>query len=225
MSRTVKRHRFWLIPVCIVVAGIMSLYGWQQLNAQTPGGEIRGESGLPTGAPGSVPPGAPGVPGDPNAPAPAPMAPPAPSAPTIELASVLPTGVKAMNIKNWDGQVTSILRFKYKILDDRVITVHLPALYKKEKMTRDAWDTLFQCFGMDVEARMEAGNRNQLVDMGPFASRFMAELKGEVPGIMSSAPQEKIDPVTGAPIDLTRTDLPDVYGGDVSLPPLMPGMP
>lgn len=228
MSRTVKRHRFWLIPVCIVIAGIMSLYGWQQLNAQTPGGpggEIRGESGLPSGAPGSVAPGAPGVPGDPNAPAAGPVAPPPPPVPTIELNSVLPTAVKAMNIKNWDGKVTSILRFKYKTLDDRVITVHLPALYKKEKMTRDGWDTLFQCFGMDVEAQMEAGNRNQLVSMGPFASRFMAELKGEAPSIMSSAPQEKIDPDTGAPMDYARNNLSDIYGGDVSLPPLLPGMP
>jgi len=216
MSRTVKRHRFWLIPVCIVVAGIMSLYGWQQLNAQPP------QSGI---APGPGMPGGPPLQADPNAPAAAPVAPPPPPVPTIELNSVLPTGVKAMNIKNWDGQVTSILRFKYKTLDDRIITVHLPGSYKTEKMTRDAWDTLFQCFGMDVEAQIEAGNRNQLADIRPYIGRFMAEMKGEAPGIMSSGPQEKIDPVTGAPIDYARTNLPDIYGGDVSLPPLLPGMP
>lgn len=210
MSRTVKRHRSWLIPVCIVVAGIMSLYGWQQLNAQPPA-----QPGVPGGPP---------LPGDPNAPTAGAVAPPPPPEPTIELNSVLPTGVKAMNIKNWDGQVTSILRFKYKTLDDRIITVHLPGSYKAEKMTRDGWDTLFQCFGMDVEAQMEASNRNQLADVRPYVSRFMAEMKGEAPSVVSAESQPKVDPITGVPMDYARTHMPDIYGGDVSLPPLLPGM-
>ena len=211
MSRAVIKHKSWLIPLCLLAAAIASLYGWQQLQAQN---VAPGMEGAPPGVAG--PPVAPPTPGAPGA-VPAPVAPPA--EPTCTLSSVLPSGVRSMKIKNWDGTVTELLRFKYKTMDHRLITVHLPAIFKKEQKTKAGWDTLFQVFGMDYEARVDAIQRNQPPDLSAFMGQLMAEIQGQVPLALPGGSS----PAAQA-MDYARSNLPSIYGGSVTLPPLLPGM-
>lgn len=204
MSRAVKKHRFWLIPLCMLIAGIISFYGWQQLHAQDM----------------AQPPGVAGVPGVPGAPGVvAPPAPPTPSEPTLALSSVLPGGAKTTKTKNWDGTVTEFVRFKYKTLDERTLTVVLPATYKKEKMSKAAWDTLFQVFAMDYEYQLEAIEKNSVPDVSAFIGELMKEIQGQIPAGTFSSPS----PASQA-MEFARRNLPSIYGGSIALPPLLPGM-
>ncbi|HUV03920.1 MAG TPA: hypothetical protein VMX94_02305 [Armatimonadota bacterium] len=197
MSRAVSTHKVWLMPVCLIAAVIVLVCCWQQLQAQAP---------------------APGV----AQPSPAPgVAALTPSGePTLTLSSVLPKAVKVMKVKNWDGQVTELLRFKYKTMDNRVITAHLPGVYRKETMPRAAWDTLFQVFAMDREARLAVIERNTPPDLSSYMQEFMAEISGEVREGMFGSPSP-----AAAALGYARSNLPSM---GVQLPPMPPaliGMP
>ncbi len=111
------------------------------------------------------------------------------------------------------------MRFKYKTLDDRTLTVVLPATYKKEKMSKAAWDTLFQVFAMDYEYQLEAIEKNSVPDVSAFIDELMKEIQGQVPAGTFSRPS----PASQA-MEFARTNLPSIYGGSVELPPLLPGM-
>ena len=188
MTITVSRHKAWLVPICVLAALVISFYGWQQLHAQ-------GAQSTTPATPGGA----------------------ASSGPIIEIAAVLPTGVTAMNIKNWDGTITTVLRFKYKTIDNKVITVHLPGTYRKEKMTREAWDTLFQCFGMDVEAQLDIKGRDKMQEWGSILSQAMSQAK--------SAQEEEAPPgenPASAAFDYAKSHSTSGMGS-VTLPPL-PGM-
>ena len=204
MSRVVGKNKIWLIPLCVVVVGIVSLYGWQQIHAQG-------------GGPGSIDPAT----GMPIAPAPAAPAAPAASAaePTMPLSAVVQSGIKSSKTKNWDGSSIEMLKFKYKTMDNRVLAVLLPATYKKEKMTRAGWDTLFQVFDMGYEYQLEAMENARVPSMSAFSAQLMQEIRGTVPEGTYSNP----NPAQGA-LDAAKTMLPTLWGGTVSLPPLLPGM-
>ena len=139
--------------------------------------------------------------------------------PTLQIGAVMPSGVKAMNIKNWDGTVTTVLRFKYKTIDNKVITVHLPGTYKTEKMTREAWDTLFQCFGMDLEAQQDMKGRNKMQEWGAIFSQAISQAQEQADN--GEAPPGE-NPASAA-FDYARSHATSGMGS-VTLPPLLPGM-
>ena len=202
MSHVVGKNKIWLIPLCVVVVGIVSLYGWQQIHAQ-----------------GGVPPPAAGVPGVQTG---IPAAVPAPTSttePTMPLSAVVQSGIKSSKTKNWDGTFTEMLKFKYKTMDNRALAVLLPATYKKEKMTRAGWDTLFQVFDMGYEYQLQAVEAARVPNMSAFSAQLMQEIRGMVPEGTYSNP----NPAQGA-LDAAKTMLPTLWGGSVELPPLLPGM-
>ncbi|HET6453184.1 MAG TPA: hypothetical protein VFI02_02155 [Armatimonadota bacterium] len=201
MSSVAGKNKIWLIPLCIIVVGIISFFGWQQIHAQPPPA-IDPATGMPV------------------APAAAAPAAPAPSAaePTMPLSAVVQSGIKSSKTKNWDGSFTEMLKFKYKTMDNRVLAVLLPATYKKEKMTRPGWDTLFQVFDMGYEYQLEAVEKARVPNMSAFSAQLQ-EILGTVPEGTSSNP----NPAQGA-LDAAKTMLPALWGGTVSLPPLLPGM-
>lgn len=209
MSHVVKKHKFWLIPLCVLAAAAVFLYGWQQLNAQD-----MPQPPAPAGVAGS-----PGVAGAPPASGTGPD-PLSPSyEPSLSLDSVVPTGIRVTKTKNWDGTVTEFLSFKYKTLDNRFMSVLLPATYKTEKRTRAAWDTLFQVFAMDYEYQLEAIEKERVPDVSAFMGEFMREIQGQVPGGTALSPNP-----AGQATDYARSHLSSVWGGSIELPPLLPGM-
>jgi hypothetical protein len=145
----------------------------------------------------------------------------APTSPAIAIGAVMPSGVKAMNIKNWDGTVTTILRFKYKTIDNKVITVHLPGAYKTQTMTREAWDTLFQCFGMDVEAQLDIKSQKQMEQLGDMIGQAVMQAMPQGDGSPS-------DSSMGYNPGMQAFDYAKAHGntsmGAISLPPMLPGM-
>ena len=201
MSRVVGKNKIRLIPLCIIVVGVIFFFGWQQIHAQAPQA-IDPATGMPI--------------------APAPAAPAAPAAsaaePTMPLSAVVQSGIKSSKTKNWDGTFTEMLKFKYKTMDNRVLAVLLPATYKKEKMTRAGWNTLFQVFDMGYEYQLEAVEKAKVPPPSAFSAQLMQEIiHGTVPeGTYSN-------PAQGA-LDAAKTMLPALWGGSVSLPPLLPGM-
>ena len=235
MARTVKRHKLWLIPLSILIAAAALLYGWQQLQAQDmsagPPGAMPGPM---AGGPSAAMPGPSGIAGAPAAGgmpgaatgAASSMA-AAPSEPTFPISSVLPPKVKTMNIKNWDGTLTQLLRFKYKIADGRTVTVHLPVVYKEEKMTKAGWETLFQVFSMDQEARLDAIEKYNSVDVSAYADNVTAAIRGESPGnalggLTSMNPSAAAG---AAAMDVARTSLPSMGMQLPPMPPPLIGMP
>lgn len=197
MSHDVRRRKYWIVPVCVLVAGIVFLCGYQQINAQV----------LPV-AP------APGVPGAPGVPAAAPTA-----EPTMAMSAVMPAGAQTVNIKNWDGNVTSFVRFKYKTMDNRIITVHLPAMYRTQQMTRAGWDTLFQCYSMDVEAEIAAKEARTSAIPTEAVAKILDQLQKE-----SDNAEGSNNPASAA-MDFAQQSLPGIgSAGSVSLPPLFPGV-
>lgn len=193
MSRTVKRHKYWLVPVCTLVAGIVFLCGYPQLHAQTP---MAGTPGATAGAPAA----------------------PATGEPTIVFGAVMSTGVKREDIKNWDGTVTSFLRFKYKTLDNRVVTVHLPAMYteKTQMKTRAAWDTLFQCYSMDVEAEIALKEDKMYSIAGEVVGKMLDNMQKQMP----ADDQSSGNPASGA-MDSAKMNMPAIGADSMSLPPLL----
>jgi hypothetical protein len=201
MSRNVERHKYWLVPAFMLVAGVILLCGWQQLHAQ------------------GVPAGTPGVPPSPAPPAAAPAA-----EPTVAMTAVVTTGIKSASIKNWDGQVTGMLGFKYKTLDDRVIKVQLPAVYRTQQMTRAAWDTLFQCYGMDVEAHLAASEQDSLFGLDSATVDKIVKQYQRQSAVKNLGQDANAAPNPAAPaMDFAKMSMPAVSNG-MSLPPLIPGL-
>jgi hypothetical protein len=196
MSRNVERHKYWLVPAFMLVAGVVLLCGWQQLHAQAVPGAVPGAAPAAAAAP--------------------------PSDPQVALTSVVTTGIKSANIKNWDGQVTGMLGFKYKTMDDRVIKVQLPSIYRTQQMTRAAWDTLFQCYGMDVEVQLAAGEQDSLFGLdGATILKTLAQIRKQMAS-MQAAPSANPNPAAPA-MDYAKMSMPAVSNG-MSLPPLVPGL-
>lgn len=201
MSGALGNNKIWLIPLCVIVVGTASFFGWQQLHAQAP-------PATPALDPAT---------GMPVAPAAAPAAAPLPTEPTMPISALIQSGSRVTKTKNWDGAFTEFLNFKYKTLDNRALKVVLPATYKKEKMTRAGWDTLFQVFDMGYEYQLDAMENARVPDLSAFKNELMQEIRGVVPeGTYTN-------PAQGA-MDSAKINIPSLWGGMVELPPLLPGM-
>jgi len=226
MAQAAKSKKVWLVALSIVAVGLGLFYGWQQTFAQ--GGDVPPPPELgpaPQVAPSGVmgPPKAPGL-QDGTSSAPPTRTPS--SEPLCSLKSMLPSGVSVLKEKNWDGTVTELLRFKYKTMDGGTITVHLPAVYKKEKMTKAAWNTLFMVFGMDYERQLEALEKKLPTLTGDM--RDLMRLLNQFSTAVEPAFRPGISSVTSplAPVmDYARSKLPSVGAGSLILPPMLPGMP
>lgn len=231
MSRIAKENKIWFVAFGIVVAIILVFMGWQRLEAQgappppmppMPGGGPGGMPGAPSAMP--MPGGAPAMPGvaapsemGASQPAVAASA-PTPSAPVVSLSSVMPGAVKVQKTKNWDGRVTEMLRFKYQLTPGRVLTVHLPGAYKSQKMTKEAWSTLFQVFSMDYEAKQ--ASRESLPEVSAEQMSALMATIGQ-----GSSSSSALSPAAPA-MSSARTGLPMM--GGAGLPPMpmaLPGMP
>ena len=212
MSQVVSKNKIWLIPLCVIIVGAASLYGWQAIHAQPIPGTSAAEG------PGALPPQPvmPATPGAPGAPVAAPVA---PTEPTMSLSALVQGGIRVTKTKNWDGTATGFLNFKYKTLDNRLLKVVLPATYKGDKLTRAGWDTLFQVYDMGYEYQLEAIENARIPDLSAFRDQLMQEIRGVVPEGTYSNP----NPAQGA-LDAAKTMLPSLWGGTVELPPLLPGM-
>jgi len=217
----IGRAKIWVIAGCAILVGLAILIGWQHIYAQGPPQPV--EEPPPGAAQPGAPPPAPSpspAPGAPSTGAPAAStAPSSPPEPTFGLQSVA-SGIKVMRIKNWDGTVTEMLRFKYRTMSGNVITVHLPAVYKSDKRTRAGWETLFMCYSMDYEAFLDQLERNKPPDVSAYLPKLMAEIRGEVPqGTFGQQVQGAAEAS-----DIARNYLPGMRT-DLTLPPLLPGMP
>ena len=193
MSRNVERHKYWLVPAFMLVAGVILLCGWQQLHAQVA----------------------------PVAPA-APAAAAASSDPQLALTAVVTSGIKSVRIKNWDGRVTGMHGFKYKTLDNRVIKVQLPSVYRPQQMTRAAWDTLFQCYGMDVEVQLAAAERDSVFGVDSEAMTKIVQQIQRQMATTQTGPGGDPNPAAPA-MDFAKMSMPSV-SNSMSLPPLIPGL-
>ena len=212
MSRVVVKNKIWLIPLCVVIVGMASLFAWQAIHAQ---GDAPG-----TGAPPAQP-GMPAIPGAPGAPAAAPAAPA--TEPTMSLSALVQGGIRVTKTKNWDGTATGFLNFKYKTLDNRLLKVVLPATYKGDKLTRAGWDTLFQVYDMGYEYQLEAIENARVPNTGAYTQQLMLEIRGLVPeGTFTNPGQAEAE--ARSALDAAKTLLPSLWGGTVELPPLLPGM-
>jgi hypothetical protein len=125
------------------------------------------------------------------------------------------SGVTVRSKKNWDGRVFSSLKFKYRTVDGRTLTVILPAEYKREKKTRAGWETLFVVYAMDTEIEIDRRERAMPPDVSAFAGQLMAMIRGQA----GNRPAPEIIQ------EAIRTYLPSMGGGNVSLPPMLPTMP
>jgi len=198
----------------MLLAGFGVFFYLQQIHAQT----VPVETPPPSQPQPSVT-GVPGAPGT-QAAAPAPLPPPTPAEPVYDLKGVVASGIKAMNVKNWDGTVTDMLRFKYKSMSGRTMTIHLPGVYKDERRTRAGWNTLFTCYAMDYEAMLDEIAKNKPPDVSAFMSEFMAEIRGEVPeGTFDRTPAG-----VSEARDVIQHYVPGMGVGDLALPPLFTGM-
>ena len=217
MSAMMSKHKLWLIPICVVVIGAALFLCWQQLHAQNP----MSPAPPAPAAPGPTPAGTPAVP--PSVPAAEPAPPPA-EEPLLMLNAMVPGGIKVMRIKNWDGAVTEMLRFKYKTSSGFVSTVHLPGVYKSEKRTKAGWYTLFQVFAMDREAQIDAFEKvlpemtRQMQQAMRYLNQFMGELGAQ---LQQAFPTEGPMGEGG----FTQPNIPGYGMEGVTLPPLIPGMP
>ncbi|MHB1458066.1 MAG: hypothetical protein ACYC0V_14245 [Armatimonadota bacterium] len=175
-----------VISLCLIFVVIGIFFAIRQLNAQgggapgagmmappagvsmTPpgGGGKAGPSGMmmPPNMPGMSGgggmmgmPGMPGMGGGSQSGTPA--AESAPTGPMLTLSKVA-RGIQTKSVKNWDGRVTPMLRFKYKLASKQVLTVHLPKAVAAEKHTKEGWEAVFQSFSMDKEAIVDAEIKN-----------------------------------------------------------------
>lgn len=219
MSRTVNKHKTWLIPLCILIAAIVFFVGLQRIQAQAPPGVPGGPPGA-GGPPGvtAPPPAAGGMPG---------MAPTgtasagASAEPVLKLTAVMPAHFDTVQIKNFDHTVTRFYRFKFKTSSDTVITVHLPVSYGKQTMTKSAWSTLFQAFGMDVEAKMDAEEASRPIDPMTSVSQLMAELTAKEGNQV--APAGLLNGPSGMPFDIGS--MMNIGSGGGSAPMALPSLP
>lgn len=159
-----------VISLCLIFAIIGVFFGLRQLNAQAaaPGGADKMGAGTlkppagvsmapPGGGGGMMIPGmGGGMGGGQSASA---VTETAPTGPMLTLNKIA-SGIQTKNIKNWDGKFTPMLRFKYKLSSNRVLTVYLPRVIAAEKHTKQGWEAVFQTFAMDKEAIVDAEIKN-----------------------------------------------------------------
>ena len=150
MSKRSTQRIAVVISLCSIFAVIGVFFGLRQLNAQgaSPGGMM-----MP------MMPGMPGMTGMGGSQSSSPVTETAPTAPLVSINSVV-RGIQTKNIKNWDGTVTSMLRFKYQLSPKQTLTVYLPKSLTTEKRTKNGWEALFQAFAMDKEAIVDAEIKN-----------------------------------------------------------------
>lgn len=132
-----------------------------------------------------VKPGAAGKPGVPVKPAVATGKPGMPGAPgkqaalaagpdaALPISAVLPSAVKMVVDKSWDGTKTTFLRFKFHPDVGRVIVVKIPAEYKKLQMTKSGWISLFEAWGIDKEMELQAAEDKMVNDASDDTVRAM----------------------------------------------------
>lgn len=179
MFRILTQRRAVIISFCVIFAVIGVFISLKQLNAQG------GMPGMPTGAgspmmmPGMSG-GMPGMMGGGSQSSSSASGAVAPTAPALGFGKVA-RGVTTKNVRNWDGTLTPILRFKYRLAGKRVITVYLPKSLASEKRTKNGWESLFQTFAMDVEAKIDAEIKNNPT---PTSSRTSTGTPGMGGGMM-----------------------------------------
>jgi hypothetical protein len=135
---------------------------------------------------------------------------------------MLTGGVRTVTVKSWDGMVASFLKFAYKPTPGNVIHVQLPGEYKKQKFTKDGWTTLFQVYGMDQEAKIDAAERKQAERATEDVGKILGSILGVAQRNMAS-----LNSAIGVSSGMTtRSGLPGMPGmPGMSGLPGMPGMP
>jgi hypothetical protein len=96
---------------------------------------------------------------------------------TFDLKQIVPKGITAENIKNWDGKTTQFLKFKARGPVGQVLNVHLPIEYKTKKLSKIGWSNLFLVYAMNEEARIDAVEKNKLPDVSS-AGDMMKDILG-----------------------------------------------
>lgn len=108
-----------------------------------------------------------------------------PKEPTVPFSAVVASGVRVQNVKNPGGKPSQFLRFKYRTLANQMVTVVMPAELKSQKLSRNGWNTLFQVFSMDYEAKMATIAKNLPDDAASSGSTpgGMPGMPGMMPGM------------------------------------------
>lgn len=217
MTNTVRRNKIWLIAFSAILMAAGTFLGFQRIYAQSNPVEAPPPPDMAMPAPQG---GAPGDPAAAGAAAGGGAAATAavPTEPDVSFGQVVRGGVAVSSKKCWDGRVFNSLKFKYKTVDGRMLTVVLPAEYKSEKKTRAGWETLFVVYAMDVEFALDALERSRPPDVSAFMGQLMAEIRGQAgnrpaPDIISEA------------MEKAKAYLPAMGMGNISMPPALPGMP
>lgn len=206
MQGKVKRHTKVIVSACAIFALGGVLISLQRLNAQSVPSPM-GSTTMPgMGAPMMMG-GMPGMMGG-SSQSGGGSAESAPTEPKVKFNSLV-RGAQTQNIKNWDGTITPMLRFKYKLSPSRVLTVHMPKSLMSQDRTKNGWEALFQSYDMTMEAKIDAA----IKDNPPAVSTTGANRTATMPGMMS--------PMGGM--------MPGAMPGPVSpMPgamPTLPGMP
>ena len=219
MAYTIKRNKIWLAVVFVLIAAGGVLLGLQHIYAQdTPPqtqelpppsdmGAAGGVAGAPAGA---------GAAGTTSGGAGGPS--PTPPEPTIGLHQAIGSGVSVSSRRSFDGRVFSTLKFKYKTVDGRKLTVMLPGEYKSEKKTRAGWETLFIVYAMDQEIAMDIAESRRPPDVSAFMGQLMAQIQGH--GGSRPAPE-----IIAEAMDKAMTYLPSMGATNDTMPIMLPGMP
>ena len=156
-----------VISLCLIFAVIGVFFGLRQLNAQGTGGmnvppgvSMMPPGGAGGGTGGMMIPNMPGMGGGMGgSQSTSAVTESAPTAPVISLNKIA-RGIQTKSVRNWDGRLTPMLRFKYQLASKRVLTVYLPKVLAAEKHTKAGWEAVFQSFSMDKEAIVDAEIKN-----------------------------------------------------------------
>ena len=206
MAHTVRKNRSGMIGVFALITVCGVFLGWQHIYAQsgpieTPPPEPAPAAGADTGA---------------SAGAAAAVA--VVTEPPITFGQVVHSGMTVRSKKNWDGRVFSTLKFKYKTIDGRTLTVILPAELKTEMRTKAGWETLFVVYAMDVEIAQDIADSRRPPDVSRFMGQLMSRIRGE--GGNRPAPE-----IISAVVEKYKMNLPSMGMGNINMPIMLPGMP
>lgn len=210
MSKISTQRLTLIITAGIVFAAVIMIIGYGKLNAQVPA-PMGGGAGAPMtgGMPGIMPGMMPGMPGGAQSASPAVET--KPLQPKVKFSSMV-SNVRTLNIRNWDGTITPMLRFKYRINSNRpILNVSMPLTLTKEQRTKNSWETLFQNYSMNKESTVDAAikrQRNKANEAPARQSFGMTSAMPTMPGGMGMTP-----PMSGG------------AGGGVTMPPVMPTLP
>lgn len=105
-----------------------------------------------------------------------------PAEPTIPFKSVV-SGASVLAVRNPDKSASKFLKFKYKTNDKLVINVVLPVEMQKQQLSRDGWNTLFQVFSTDYEAKLA-----QMEKDNPVVASTSTAGGGGMPGMAGGMP-------------------------------------